>query len=305
MMRSSSITGVFASVLLAIGVMGPGAVMSQQQAPSLAELLRRVEQGQLHDQQAFQQREAEFHGARADQERLLGEARARRSALEKTSEQLEGAYETNEVRIGELEAALDKRLGSLRELFGILQQVSSDTQGLFENSLVNIQYPERTAFLGELAAKMGTSSRLASMEEVERLWFELQREMIEQGQVVRFPADIIELDGTRAEADVTRVGVFNIISGGNYLQFTPQTGNVSVMPRQPEQGRFTRAAANLEGAAGETGMVNFAIDPTRGQILSLLTEKPNLMERVQQGGIVGYVIIGLGLLGLLLALLRG
>ena len=307
MMRSSLLSGVLAASLLTAGalvstaVIAPGVAGAQEQAPSMAELLRRVEQGQVRDQQAFQQREAEFRGARADQERLLAEARERRAQLERTSEDLEGTYEENEVTIGELEAALDKRLGSLRELFGVLQQVSSDTQGLFENSLVNIQYPERTAFLGELAAKMGTTSRLASMEEVERLWFELQREMTEQGRVVRFPTEIIELDGTRGQADVTRVGVFNIIAGDNYLQFTPQTGNVSVMPRQPDQGRFVRSVANLDDAAGGTEMVNFALDPTRGQILSLLTEKPNLVERIQQGGIVGYVIIGLGLLGLLLA----
>jgi len=74
-----------------------------------------------------------------------------------------------------------------------------------------------------------------------------------------------------------------------------------VMPRQPDQGRFVRSVANLDDAAGGTEMVNFALDPTRGQILSLLTEKPNLVERIQQGGVVGYVIIGLGILALLLA----
>jgi len=51
-------------------------------------------------------------------------------------------------------------------------------------------------------------------------------------------------------------------------------------------------------------VVRFGLDVTSGQLLALLLETPNLGERVQQGGIVGYVIISLGILGILLALER-
>ncbi|NGP54207.1 MotA/TolQ/ExbB proton channel family protein [Thioalkalivibrio sp. XN8] len=288
------------AVALSAGMLAAPAV-AQEQAPSLAELLQRVEQGQVQDRREFQQREAEFRAAQADQERLLQEARAERGALEAESERLEGEYEANEARVAELEEALNRRLGSLKELFGVLQLVSSDTQGLFENSIINIQYPDRTDFLQGLTAKMSSSSQLASIDDLERLWFELQREMTEQGRVLRFPTEIFALDGTRVQEEIVRVGAFNIIAGDKFLQFTPETGNVAVMPRQPERARFTRSAGNLFAAVGEDTMVPFAVDPTRGQILGLLTEKPNLVERIQQGGVVGYVIIGLGILALLLA----
>jgi len=51
-------------------------------------------------------------------------------------------------------------------------------------------------------------------------------------------------------------------------------------------------------------VVRFGLDVTSGQLLALLLETPNIGERVQQGGIVGYVIISLGILGMLLALER-
>ena len=38
---------------------------------------------------------------------------------------------------------------------------------------------------------MGTSSKLASIEEIERVWFEMQREMTESGKVVRFNTDVV------------------------------------------------------------------------------------------------------------------
>jgi biopolymer transport protein ExbB len=50
--------------------------------------------------------------------------------------------------------------------------------------------------------------------------------------------------------------------------------------------------------------VPFAIDPVRGQLMEILTQAPDLTERVAQGGAIGYTILALGLAGLLLALSR-
>ena len=53
-----------------------------------------------------------------------------------------------------------------------------------------------------------------------------------------------------------------------------------------------------------TGVVPFALDPTGGSILGLLVQAPDTSEQVHQGGAVGYVILGVGLLALLIALER-
>ena len=57
-------------------------------------------------------------------------------------------------------------------------------------------------------------------------------------------------------------------------------------------------------AEGEPGIVPFAIDPVRGQLLDILTQAPNLLERIAQGGAIGYTIIALGGFGVLFALIR-
>ena len=87
---------------------------------------------------------------------------------------------------------------------------------------------------------MGQTSRLASLEEIERLWFELQREMIESGKIVRFPASVVAVDGNEVQRDVVRVGAFNVISAGKYLQFIPETGRLLELARQPQQRIWTR-----------------------------------------------------------------
>ena len=289
------------AVSLAVFVL-PVPAQDSGKAADLDALLKQVQQGRASDQRDYQRREQEFINARSEQRRILQQANARRNSEENRSEQLESTFEANEIRVSDLTEQLDRRLGSLKELFGILQQVAGETSALFEASMTSVQYPDRNEFLLDLASKMGTSSQLASIEEIERLWFELQREMTETGRVVKFSATVITTDGEQVEREVVRVGAFNIVSDGGYLQYTAETGNLSELSRQPPQSRFTNSTSDIVNANG--GVVTFGLDPTRGQILSLLLQRPTWKERIDQGGVVGYIIIALGFVALLIALER-
>ena len=274
-----------------------------QEALSLDQLLDLVEQGAVRDNEEMRAREAAFREARGQQQRLLEQANAEKAAEERRSQRLENSYGENERRIAALKQTRDERLGALKELFGVTQQVAGDARSKFESSVTNVQYPDRSQFLTELVDKLGSGIELPSVEEMERLWWELQREMTESSKVVRFNADVISLDGQREPTEVVRVGLFNIVSDGKYLTYRQETGNVTELGRQPEQGRFTSSTADIVGAApGE--VVRFGLDPTLGGVLNSLVGRPNLMERIQQGALVGYLIIALGIIGLLISLER-
>lgn len=272
-----------------------------QENLSLDQLLSKVKSGRVQDSKENAARIAAFKADKAQQQQKLIQANSKRGEAEGRSKALEVAFEENDVQIIELENALKERLGSLKELFGVLQQASGDARGQFENSLTNIQFPERSAFLSELAQKMGQTSRLASLEEIERLWYELQREMTESGKVVSFPTTVVAANGDEIETTVTRIGVFNAVANGKYLEHVTQTGRLVELERQPQQ-RYLDKVAGLE--ATNTGVAAFGLDPSRGQILSLLVQAPDLRERIDQGGTVGYVIIGLGAVAFLIAVWR-
>ena len=292
-----------AAALAAFILAGPAAAQNDEMG--LDALLELVRTGTARDNQAEIERLRIFEQNQDEQERLLQEMRNKQAAEERRSDQLETTFEANELLIADVTAQLDARLGSLRELFGILQQVAGDARAQFENSFTNIEYPERSQFLTDLAAKMGSSSQLASIEEIERLWFELQREATEQGKVKRIPDyRVITSDGQESFEDVVRIGTFNIVADGRYLSHNPDTNSLSELQRQPSEGRFTGSTGDLLAAAPGSGVVRFGLDPTSGVILSSLVQTPNLTERINQGGIVGYVIISLGLLGVLLSLER-
>ncbi len=289
------------AILSCVGVSVP-VVAQNNQAMSMSELLRQVEKGRVSDNKEYKAREQKFRQAKSEQQKLLNAAKREKGQEESRSQRLETEFETNDVQIAEYTETLNQRLGSLKELFGVMQQVSGDAQVRFNNSLTNIQYPNRGEFLEALAKKIGGSAKLPSLDEIERLWFELQREMTESGRVLRFTTNVITADGTKKEMEAVRVGAFNIITDGKYLKYEPQTGNVSELPRQPEQSRFIDSTKDLFNAT--SGLVPFGLDPTLGGVLNSLIARPNLKERVQQGGLVGYLIIALGCIGLLIAFER-
>ena len=289
-------------LIILLGCLITSPLFAQQSALTIDQLLENVEQGKINDNSENKKREAEFRQKRDQQESLLSEADSTKVNEENRSTQLEAIFEENEAELNILQDTLTERLGALKELFGVMQQVAGDARTRFDNSLTNVQYPDRSPFLEDLAKKIGSNSKLPSIDEIERLWYELQREMTESGKVVKFTTDVIDTNGSKQSTEVVRVGSFNIVADGKYLTYSPETGNVTEIPRQPEGRRYTSSTSNVFDVGDEK--VSFGIDPTLGGVLASLVARPNLMERVQQGGIVGYLVLLLGAFGVGIAIQR-
>jgi biopolymer transport protein ExbB len=124
--------------------------------------------------------------------------------------------------------------------------------------------------------------------------------MTESGKVSKFNREVIMPNGEKVEKTVTRVGAFNLLADGKYLEWT-DVQSVAELIRQPS-GRFLNTVSDLENS--QSGFTEFALDPTGGTLLGLLVQAATLKERVNQGGTVGYIILGLGLIAVLIALWR-
>ncbi|MDF1762483.1 MAG: MotA/TolQ/ExbB proton channel family protein, partial [Oleibacter sp.] len=211
-------------------------------------------------------------------------------------------FRNNEIAITESQERLNERLGSLKELFGVLQQVAGDTEAVFEGSVISSQLPDRNVFLRELIRTAGSSSELPSIENLEQLWFEMQREATYSGTIAQYQADVVLPSGETVQRDVVRVGGFNVIADGRYLNWDLESGRLVELDKQPGS-RYTDPASALESASGNT-LTGFWIDPSRGQLLKIMGQSPELSDRIDQGGIVGYIILALGAVGILLAIWR-
>ncbi len=197
-----------------------GTVSAQDKPRSLDQLLRLVQQGKTSEARQNGKREAEFKQAKNRQAALLSQAKQTRVNEENRSARLEKNFEENEVSVATKQAALKEKLGSLTELFGHITSASGDLRANLETSLTSVQYPGREVFLDGLVEKMSGNDKLPSIEEIERLWFELQREAVETGRIVKFSTEVSKPNGDTSTTDVVRIGSFNIVSAdGQYLKF--------------------------------------------------------------------------------------
>ena len=243
------------------------------------------------------QREQKFLTARDRQKFLLEQAVARLDQEEKRSVRLQKQFEENEKTLEDIQETLRIRIGNFGELFGVVRQVAGETIAIVKNSIVSLQFPNREKNLTGLAEARG----IPSIEQMHDLRVELLREMSQSGQVQRFQKQVVLPGGSIVDAEIVRIGVFNAITENFFLQFVPDTQSLQVLARQPAR-RYQSMAEDL--FALDTGYTTMAVDPSRGQILSLLIQAPGLAERINQGGLVGYFIIFIGLLGLALSLWR-
>ncbi len=275
-----------------------GTAEGQRGAPrTLEELLERVRKGWRAERRENAEREARFRRERDRQRELLEQAERSLAAEEERSRKLEKQFEENERRIAQLEATLKERLGTLGEAFGVVRQVAGDTRAQVRQSVVSAELPGRDRFLGELAE----SKSLPSVEALRKLWLALLEEMTESGKVTRFETDVVLPGGNEERRQVVRVGAFNLISNGKYLEWDADVQKVAELARQPSRRKLAAAAA-FERAT--EGLHPFWLDPSRGQILSLLVQTPSTRERIDQGGPIGLAIIALGVFAGLVGLVR-
>ena len=309
---SLALGATLASVSVAEEGTAPATDLVVNEANSLDELLKNVEERRVESQRTLL---ASVVLLTKRQNARLLKAEAERLREQHRSDRLETQFEENEIRIGDLTEQLDKvwvACASYSVCCSKLPAIPAVVLRLDHFS----QYADRGDWLGELAKKMGTASQLATIDEMESLWFELQREMTESGKSLS-TGTITKLSGDKVDTEIV-VGSFALIGEGQYLQWDADSQSISELARQTT-GRHVSTAEDLQAAApGE--VVEFSVDPTRGSLLALLIQAATLGERIGspfaaigecglpfcdgQGGEVGSVIILGGILGVLLALER-
>ena len=288
-------------VLAALGAVGAPAFAQQSKAPDLGTLLKQTEQVRAEAAAKFDTRRKEFEAAPdAQKPALTAKADQARKELDTSSQKLADTYAANEVRINNLNNQLrDKamKLG-LAEVFGLARQAANDASTILQQSLITTQFPPaagqptRDEWMRQFAAARGTPTAA----ELERVWIEIQREMTASGQVAKYKTRVVQPGGQNVDADVIRVGPFNATANGQFLSYQPNLHVFTVLPRQLPSD-FMSVAAAFQNAS--SGYARAVVDPNRGVLVGMYTERPTFMGRIQLGQEVGYVIMIVGGLGVL------
>ena len=279
--------------------------LSAQSASNLSDLLNMVEQDRVAESAEYRQRLQEFEQNANRQQEILDTTEARITEQENLQAELSAEFDANEIEIANQRELLRDRRGDLNELFGTLQGVAGDFLSNFQNSLISAQFPGRSAELEAIIERAGSTVEQLNIEEMERFWFFMHQELTESGRVVTYNGDVSLPNGDTVNREIVRVGSFNAMSEGDYLSYSGAIGHLQVLPRQPDAGIVNSAIA-LQNAT--SGFTKTGIDPTGGvggQVLANLINFPTIEEQVRNNsGVIGFIIIGVGIVGILLGFFR-
>lgn len=308
----SLIGRVLALLLCATWLAVPATAVAQSSSSvTLKTVTNKVKKSNKKAADRIEKREARFKAKLDKSKQRLASAKAKLKREEERGQRLEKEFDDNKVELFEKDALLKTKTGELKELFGVFQQNASDLIGAFISSPTSLQYPDRDKWLEGFANRMKNASEVSSATDIKTLWYEMQREITASNDIVSLRAPVYapkknddEPRVLLGERDIVRIGTFNLISNDpepSYLVWKPGQQQVVELHRQPT-GPYINQIADYVDA--DEPLTTLSVDPTGGVLLSLLIEKPTPDERLEQGGLVGDMILGLGVLAFVLALLK-
>lgn len=263
----------------------------------LNNLLNNVKQSSNKELLEEQKRLEEFLNNKEKQKQLLIKTQNELKQENLKTKKLKAIIEEKEKVLSKQEALLNVKIGDLGEMFGSVRQTSADFLTNYNRSFTASQFPKKE----EIFKKFSNSKKLPTIEELTTFWHTMLDEIIQSGNISKYKATVISDNGEKTLKDVTRVGLFSAFSDGNYLKYSNDINSLVELSVQPSSN-YKSEAKDFENSSNEIKQV--LIDPTKGTLFDMLGNNPTLMDRVNQGGIVGYIILVLGGLGILFAIYK-
>ncbi|MCW8885346.1 MAG: MotA/TolQ/ExbB proton channel family protein [Motiliproteus sp.] len=287
----------YAAVLLLI----PSLLLAEE-ISSFEQLLTHVKQGYASEQRINQQLLQHANKDLQQWQQLVKQTEVKLKQAENQAKNLRQQYDLNSSKLKQQAAELKNQLGDLENIYSNSRQAANHLHSILKSSLVSAEHPQLLPSLAAISNKALLTDR-----DLANLWHLYLEEMAATAKISTFDASLVNSSGQEELRKVVRIGPFSAASDGSFLKYLPGAGTLVELSRQPA-ATFRDAAEALQNDADLNPLS--PIDPSRGKMLESLTQQADIQERVDQGGIIGKLILLLGVIGLLivserlLALLR-
>lgn len=256
-------------------------------------LLEKTRSAQKQQQQHQQYREAEFAKNEQALRQLRNKLQERKRALQTDIANLNERFKAQERKIAEQEKALHLQSGSLGELFGVVRQVAKSFQREQADSITDIGASKYMASVEAIAA----AETLPNSQLLFGLWRAFLQQLEYGAKVTTVEIPYHVADGTITQKQVVRLGAFGLVDDNGYLIWSGKNRAVRPYSEQPPYAPSARLL--------QTDQAFITLDPSKGALLEQLSLTPTLGQRLEQGGAIGKVILGLLGSGLLIGLIQG
>ncbi|GHC19341.1 biopolymer transporter ExbB [Kushneria pakistanensis] len=282
-------TGHLAGMTLAL-LMGASlpVAAAEPSAPTLEEIIQNYQQVSTEARQRDMSRLNSLLDDRERLEQAVTEAEARQQEAQKRRDSLDSTRQAQEDAIAEINERRNAEGDDLQPMFDRLRQEINDTRDGLHNSWLmlgsNISLPELE------------EDSIASTSDLEQYAQSMSQLIARSAQAEHLQLSVAERDGNITKRDVVRLGGMAAFSDADLLRAPSDDRPLAVAAHTP--GSVSSELRALSDGKGET----MALDPTNGDVLEALAQQPTLIERVTQGGVIGYITLALGAVGLLIAL---
>jgi biopolymer transport protein ExbB len=246
------------------------------------------------------QREATFLERKEQKLKLLRELKNEHEQQKNALSHLKANIHKTNLTLESKKLALKERTHALRDLFSAWKEVIKDSKNNSQNSLISHQFPDQINSLNRLDSQ----TTLPATKDLEALWTLLQHDIKQTAQSTNYEGWVAQVDGSKAQQTIQRVGPFTASSQGKFLLHDAKQNTLSVAPKQANSQALS-IIKDLDFQDLVSNSTTLAvIDPSRGVVLERLSLAPSWQDRIHQGGYIGYAIIFLGIAGLALVLAR-
>tara|TARA_B100000925_G_scaffold108265_1_gene79857 strand:- start:3853 stop:5184 length:1332 start_codon:yes stop_codon:yes gene_type:complete len=266
-----------------------------ERVEKIQDLINRVEENRDELSKIDAKRIDDFIKKVSDRRFLLSKAKQQLADEEARNKRLEELFEANEIKLAELETELNIKLGVLGELFGVARQMAGELQADSESAYNFSEHPNRSEALNEIG-----KIKVHNLENLEDLWILHLNEINSSGEIKEIQANVINSDGDIEKDNLVRYGPFNMVKNKSFVKTDIANNAFSVLQKQPD--RSLRRKFKSHYRSDDYAVA--PIDPTRGFLLSLYLDKPSTFERIAQGKLIGFIIVLIGLSGLIFAAYR-
>ncbi|UPR31526.1 MotA/TolQ/ExbB proton channel family protein [Vibrio crassostreae] len=242
-------------------------------------------------------READFKKTEQELKAIKAQLEAKRTSIQGATDVLTQTFSDNENKLARLEEKLRLETGSLGELFGVVRQNAKELGAELSSTVNSVDRAEHTATVDQIIE----AKSLPSMPQLTGLWMSMVEQIQASSELSKSQIAFINGEGNTQIVDAYRLGSIGLITDQGYVSWNTQREDAIAYLKQPSNGPTLASLSTL--ANGDVS--NVVVDPSRGFMLEQLALTPSLTDRLQAGGVVGKVILGLLAIGLIIALVRG
>lgn len=278
---------------LSVALISTAALMPHTTFASDA-LLQKAQQENRQQQSHNVARESGFKQTEQDLQAIKNKLVAERAALQAEADSLSVTFGENEAELAQLEEKLRLETGSLGELFGVVRQNAKELESELKSSVTGV---DANSYQKDIDAIVAAKS-LPTLTQLQAMWRSMEEQIKASGEMANVSFTLLNGEGREQTVNGVRLGSMALLDKTGYVKWNGQRGDAVNYLRQPENG----PTANTISSGDIDALV---IDPSRGILLEQLANSPTLADRLNAGGVVGKIILGLLAIGLLIALIRG